>query len=142
LAANSFVHTTVETKHITAGIETDLTTDFSGGARINTPILDVEYPTHRGPFGLEGTLENISLNQLIESLTSPTDAKTSTTSLSQTLQQEGLEISQGAQEHAIKYLLVGGAVAGGSFMTLSLLGKSLTNRNVDERLLVVFWLVV
>lgn len=96
---------TVDTEMGQAKFETEITDDFSGSSRINTPVVDVGYPTHKGPFGIEVTIEDVKLSKLVDTITDDTaPASEQPDSFSEIFNHSAEQVSEAAKDHALKYL--------------------------------------
>lgn len=135
--ANLFGDTTVTTDYTETEIHTEIQTDFSGGSRVNTPIFDVDYPTHKGPLGLEATLDDLSLSRLAEDLTpKPGRSAPEPDVISRAVAKDSLEVSEAAKDHAIRYLLIAGSATSLGFLALSRNGPIVNRRKLTGAFLV------
>lgn len=136
-AASLAGDSTVDTELGQAKFHTEITGDFSGNSRINTPLLDVDYPTHNGPFGMEVTIEDLSVTEIVDSITDETETgNNNTPKISEIFDTSATEVNQAAEKHAAKYLLLLGSFSAIGYLATSKRGPAITKKKILSSLAV------
>ncbi|MCA9344675.1 metallophosphoesterase [Candidatus Saccharibacteria bacterium] len=136
-AASLAGDSTVNTELGQAKFHTEITGDISGNSRINTPLFDVDYPTHDGPFGMEVTVEDLAVTELVDSITDEAETgNRKTPSLSEIFDSSAIEVNQAAEKHAAKYLLLLGSFSAIGYLATSKRGPTITKKKIISSLAV------